>query len=126
MENPTETQFLSKVFSKKKQHPHCINFKFNEKRTYQPKLSKFSTNISSQPTGSDSIEEAENGLQSNIEFTRFSNTPLANTYLQKKIRVCTTNEALHCYHGMNYNLIQKILLKIEDEGKNCAQTQKIF
>jgi len=27
---------------------------------------------------------------------------------------------------MNYNLIQKILLKIEDEGKNCAQTQKIF
>merc|ERR1712051_537526 len=103
MENPTETQFLSKVFSKKKQHPHCINFKFNEKGTYQPKLSKFSTNISSHSTGSNSNEEAENGLQSNIEFTRFSNTPIANTYLQKKIRVCTTNttnEALHCYHGM--------------------------
>ena len=61
---------------------------------------KFSTKISSQPTGSDSLKAAENGLQSDIELTRFSNTPIANTYLQKKIRVCTT-EALHCYHGMN-------------------------
>jgi len=55
-----------------------------KKGTYQPKLSKFSTNISSQPTGSNSIEEAENGLQSNSEFTRFPNTPIANTYLKKK------------------------------------------
>ena len=79
-----------------------------EKKTYMVSAyivlvftGKFSTNISSQPIASNSIEEAENGLQSNIEFTRFSNTPIANTYLQKKIRVCTTNEALHCYHGMN-------------------------